>query len=398
MILALASQGWAQEPETRADELRRQREEKAKQLEPPEPSAAERGLLRLENGRLFERLLNPAEGLYPKIGNITRRQRLRRRARLPATAPLRRARRLSARSPPSPDAVLDGRGAPADAAAGRRDGGRGRATASAPISRTSPSSASGRTRAATTRSIYALGNTAFGGRRDGLAEPWLSLGGATDYLTPGRQRHRRRGCRSTACSRSPTRPASTRSRDFIRYEATADVNYREPRGNPRRGGRTRSRFQQFDDRDERPLLVPARRDRPAAVRPAAARPPRAGAARARVDVGRRTRRQRALLSAADARRAGRSARLPPVPLPRRATAAAAGGVPLGDLHRRGRRDLLRRRQGGAAASRISTSTTSSPTTASASGSARSNGVFLRVEGAFGSSGGKHFVLRFGHVF
>ena len=27
-----------------------------------------------------------------------------------------------------------------------------------------------------------------------------------------------------------------------------------------------------------------------------------------------------------------------------------------------------------------------------------NGVFLRVEGAFGSSGGKHFILRFGNVF
>jgi len=27
-----------------------------------------------------------------------------------------------------------------------------------------------------------------------------------------------------------------------------------------------------------------------------------------------------------------------------------------------------------------------------------NGVFLRVEGAFGSSGGKHFIMRFGHVF
>jgi outer membrane protein assembly factor BamA len=27
-----------------------------------------------------------------------------------------------------------------------------------------------------------------------------------------------------------------------------------------------------------------------------------------------------------------------------------------------------------------------------------NGIFLRVEGAFGSSGGRHFVLRFGNVF
>jgi hypothetical protein len=27
-----------------------------------------------------------------------------------------------------------------------------------------------------------------------------------------------------------------------------------------------------------------------------------------------------------------------------------------------------------------------------------NGVFLRIEGAFGSSAGAHFILRFGHVF
>ena len=31
----------------------------------------ERALLALENRRLFERILNPAEGFYPKIGNIT---------------------------------------------------------------------------------------------------------------------------------------------------------------------------------------------------------------------------------------------------------------------------------------------------------------------------------------
>jgi hypothetical protein len=28
-------------------------------------------LIDLESGRVFERILNPAEGLYPKIGNIT---------------------------------------------------------------------------------------------------------------------------------------------------------------------------------------------------------------------------------------------------------------------------------------------------------------------------------------
>ena len=38
---------------------------------PPEPARLERCLLDLEAGRLFERLLNPAEGLYPKFGTIT---------------------------------------------------------------------------------------------------------------------------------------------------------------------------------------------------------------------------------------------------------------------------------------------------------------------------------------
>jgi hypothetical protein len=69
--LLLAGDALAQEPATRADVLARQREEKSKQLAPPEPGALERGLLRLEDGRLFERILNPPEGLYPKIGNIT---------------------------------------------------------------------------------------------------------------------------------------------------------------------------------------------------------------------------------------------------------------------------------------------------------------------------------------
>jgi hypothetical protein len=61
----------AQEPTTRAEVLRREREAKSARLTPPEPGRLERTLLALENGRLFERLLNPAEGFYPKIGNVT---------------------------------------------------------------------------------------------------------------------------------------------------------------------------------------------------------------------------------------------------------------------------------------------------------------------------------------
>jgi hypothetical protein len=60
-----------QEPATRAETLQREREDKAKDLAPPESNRLERTLRDLESGRLFERLLNPAEWLYPKMGNIT---------------------------------------------------------------------------------------------------------------------------------------------------------------------------------------------------------------------------------------------------------------------------------------------------------------------------------------
>ena len=69
--LAIATPIGAQDPTTRAETLQRQREEKAQQLTPPTHNRLERGLMDLESGRVFERLLNPPEGLYPKIGNIT---------------------------------------------------------------------------------------------------------------------------------------------------------------------------------------------------------------------------------------------------------------------------------------------------------------------------------------
>ena len=72
MTLVIAGPVNAQgEPESRAELLRREREAKATQLHPPEPSKLEKALLDLEAGRLFERILNPAEGLYPKFGSIT---------------------------------------------------------------------------------------------------------------------------------------------------------------------------------------------------------------------------------------------------------------------------------------------------------------------------------------
>jgi outer membrane protein assembly factor BamA len=70
-LAMFASVADAQDAETRADVLRREREEKSKSLAPPAPNRMERALLDLENGRFTERILNPAEGIYPRIGHIT---------------------------------------------------------------------------------------------------------------------------------------------------------------------------------------------------------------------------------------------------------------------------------------------------------------------------------------
>ena len=69
LMLAVASAS-AQEPATRAEMLAASGRPRRSNSS-PEPSGLEQGLLRLENGRFFERILNPPEGLYPKIGNIT---------------------------------------------------------------------------------------------------------------------------------------------------------------------------------------------------------------------------------------------------------------------------------------------------------------------------------------
>ena len=71
MQLLVAAAAFAQEPATRAEVLAREREAKSKELAPPEPGRVERALLKLENDRILERLLEPPEGFYPKISNIT---------------------------------------------------------------------------------------------------------------------------------------------------------------------------------------------------------------------------------------------------------------------------------------------------------------------------------------
>lgn len=238
----------AQDVDTRAGELRRLREEKAQSLSPPQPSGFERWLLRLEDGRAFERILNPAEGVYPKLGNITpgsglaggpgfrrpnffgghadvsafatvstmRYWMVEGRLRLPRLAHGRLALDVYGQRTDYPREQFYGLGT-----ASRRED----------------------------ETRYGLGNTAVGGAALVRAAPWLSFGGGAELSQP-----RLRGTNESTPSiedrfAPPDLPGWGRDLRFLRYHATAEANYRNPRGNPRRGGRYAVALQRYVDRD-----------------------------------------------------------------------------------------------------------------------------------------------------
>jgi outer membrane protein assembly factor BamA len=394
VLLALASQGWAQEPETRADELRRQREEKAKQLEPPKSSAAERWLLRLEQGRLFERLLNPPEGFYPKIGNITPGSGF-------AAGPgYRRSRLFGESTDLSAFAAfstmrywimegrlrmprLAGERVAVDVYGRRSD------------YRHEPFYGLGQDSERTDEAFYALKNTAIGGGVTVTPLPWLSFGGSTEVFQP-----KVRGIDDDVSIDdrfTPLQAPGLREQPrFLRHAVTAEVNYREPRGNPRRGGKYAVAFQKYVDREEGRFsfdrveidlqqYVPLLRDRrvlalraagslvpdDAAVVPFYLQRTLGGPDDLRGFRRFRFRDENVLLLQAEYRWE---------------IFTAVDGALFYDA--------------GTVASRPSELSLGNLDTDYGIGFrfGTTNGVFLRIEAAFGSREGKHFILRYGHVF
>ena len=68
--LALLCAQTAAAQDTRAAELRAQREAKAARLEPPQRSKLEAILFKIEDDTLVERILAPPRGIYPRVGGI----------------------------------------------------------------------------------------------------------------------------------------------------------------------------------------------------------------------------------------------------------------------------------------------------------------------------------------
>jgi hypothetical protein len=400
LIAALASLGapaslHAQEPETRAEALGLEREKKAAALKPPEPSGMERFLLDLENGRLFERILNPAEGLYPKIGNITSGSgfSLGPAYRKPgllgghadfsafAAASLKKYWMIEGRLK---FPRLAGERASIDLHVQRYEFPEEDFFGLGPDSRREDLVA------------YGLASTDLGATATYSPARWFSVGASADHLSPAITSSPEAGSILSVFAPGQA-PGVLAQPDFMRYEAVADLNHREPRGNPRAGGRYALTYQRYQDLDggsysfdrvqaDVQHYIPLLRDR-------------------------RVLALHALASVSDAD-AGAE-----VPFYFQST--LGGPDDLRGFRRfrfRDRHALLLQAEyrweiftavdgalfydAGTVASRVEDLNFGDLESDYGIGFrfGTKNGVFLRVEGAFGSSGGKHFIMRFGHVF
>ena len=256
-----------QEPATRAETLQREREDKAKDLAPPESNRLERTLMDLESGRLFERLLNPAEGLYPKMGNVTsgsgfslgpgyrhagmfgghadfstfaaaslkKYWMIDARLQMPRLANNRAGVEVYGRRYDFPEEGFYGLG---------------------------PDSLR------ENEVIYGLASTVFGASGTYRPTPWLNIGGGIEHFSPTIRAET--GVGEILSIFDPSQlPGALAQPEIFKYQASVDVNTRQPRGNPRRGGRYALDVSAVRRQHRRAVLVRPCRSGPAAVHPAA---------------------------------------------------------------------------------------------------------------------------------
>lgn len=249
IVLLAAYPAFGQSPATRREALEREREAKATHLQPYVAGWLERLLVKLENDRLLDRFFNPEEGIYARVGTITpgssfsfgpayrKPGLLKGEAQFSAFAQgsftqywIAESRLAMPRIGGSalfvemygqrfefPEEDFFGLGAESH----RQD-----------------------------RSTFSLRNT-IGGVVGGVRPSrWLSLGGRVEHVAP-------RIGRGTASDIPAIQaqfgddqaPGVKQQPDFARYEIFADLNYGAPAGNPRNGGRYLVGYQSFDDRD-----------------------------------------------------------------------------------------------------------------------------------------------------
>jgi hypothetical protein len=387
----------AQEPEptTRAEVLERDREAKSQALTPPVMGRAERTLLALENTRFFERLLAPPEGYYPRIGQITSGSGF-------TVAPAyRRPRVFGEQGVITAFAalsykkywMLDAKLELPELADGRVFSdvhGRMFEFPSEQFYGIGPASLRGE------EAVYGIRSSQVGAAGGVRPVSWLSLGTALDWLTPS-VGSGDGGPSIDEVFEPSTIPGLEAQPDFLRWELSADINTRQPRGNPRRGGQYKALLLHVDDLDlqrysfnrvdvDLQQYIPLLNERRVVAL-------RAAASTSDVDAGQE--------------------------VPFYLLRTLGGPDDLRGFRRFRFRDensiLLQAEyrweiftavdgaifyDAGKVASRYEDLNLKDLESDYGIGFrfGTRNGVFLRVEGAFGSSGGKHFILRFGNVF
>ncbi len=364
-------------PQTRAEALALERQAKAQALEPPRPGKLERALLALENDRVFERLLAPPQGFYPRIGNITPGSGF-------AVGPAYRKADLFGEAVhfTTFGAVSLQKYWLLDARLDAPELADGRLFASTYVRRydfpeedffgLGPESRRDE------HSTYGLRSTDAGGSAGLRLAPWFSVASNVDVLTP----------RVSTLGEQP---------DFIRAGVSAEVNTRQPRFNPRQGARYFVTYQRYEARNGSALDFD----------------------RVEADVqqyislyrNRRVLALRGFVSTSEA--AGNGV----VPFYYQRTLGGPDDLRgFRQFRFRDRSVLLLQAEyrweiftamdgaifydAGKVAPRLQDLQLAEFESDYGIGFrfGTSNGVFLRVEGAFGSSGGKHFIMRFGHVF
>jgi hypothetical protein len=380
---------------TRSEVATLAREARSEQLTPYQPGRLERALIWIENDRVLERLLNPAEGFYPKLGTVTPGGGF-------ALGPAYRRPELFG-GPVAFSAfamgslkkywLLDAKLTFGDPVEGRVFGdlhGQRSDFPSEDFFGLGPASDR------RDHVKYGLHNRVLGVGGGVHATPWLTVTARVDHLSPDVSA----GESGPSIERlfdATDAPGLDVQPDFFRYEIVAEANYREPRGNPRKGGRYALTLQQYDDRDTG----------------------RYDFQRIEADLQqyislykeRRVLALHALVSVSDAQEGG------DVPFYFQRT--LGGPDDLRGFRRfrfRDRNLLLLQAEyrweiftavdgaifydTGKVASRWGDLRLEDLESNYGIGFrfGTSNGIFLRIEGAFGSAGGSHYVFRFGHVF
>lgn len=261
VVLITSGVAMAQDATSRAELLRKEREEKAKQLAPPRAGGVEKALTFIETDNVIERFLQ-GDGFYPRVGNLTvgsgfglgpgyrRRDLFGRNLTFDiwGAATIKRywATEVRVGLP-----KFTGRRGFLEAYVNRRDFPEEDFFGLGPDSRRDD------------QVSFALRGTAYGATGGVRPAPWVSVGGGIEYLAPsvGRGRDKRVPSIETEFD-DFTAPGLSAQPDYLRSNVYVQVDYldpprlpvitstlREAKGNARSGGYYDIGFTHFADRD-----------------------------------------------------------------------------------------------------------------------------------------------------